>query len=50
MEALLAGVRPSDGEAFGAAVALTGVMVVAGTLVPVLRALKINPIRAIRSE
>ncbi len=50
MAALLAGVRPSDGEAFGAAVALTALMVVAGTLVPTLRALRIDPIRAIRSE
>jgi predicted permease len=50
MEALLAGVRPSDGEAFGAAVALTAVMLVAGTLVPTLRALRIDPIAAIRSE
>jgi len=50
MEALLAGVRPSDAEALGAAVALTAVMLVAGTLVPVLRALRINPIAAIRSE
>ncbi len=50
MEALLAGVRPSDGEAFGAALALTAVMVAAGTLVPALRALRIDPIRAIRSE
>jgi putative ABC transport system permease protein len=50
LEALLAGVRPSDGQAFAAAVALTAVMLVAGTLVPVLRALRIDPIRAIRSE
>jgi len=50
MEALLAGVRPSDGEAFGAAVALTAVMLVAGTLVPTFRALRIDPISAIRSD
>jgi putative ABC transport system permease protein len=50
MEALLAGVRPSDAEAFGAAIALTAVMLVAGTLVPTVRALRIDPISAIRSE
>ena len=50
MEALLAGVRPSDGEAFGAAVALTALMLVAGTLVPTFRALRIDPISAIRSD
>jgi predicted lysophospholipase L1 biosynthesis ABC-type transport system permease subunit len=50
MEALLAGVRPNDPEAFGAAVALTAVMLVAGTLVPTMRALRIDPISAIRSE
>jgi predicted permease len=50
MQALLAGVRPSDGEAFGAAVALTAVMLVVGTLVPALRALRIDPVSVIRSE
>ena len=50
MEALLAGVRPGDGEAFGAAVALTVVMLFVGTLLPTLRALKVDPIRAIRAE
>ena len=50
MEALLAGVRPGDAQAFGTAVALTAVMLVAGTLVPLVRALGIDPIRAIRSD
>jgi ABC-type antimicrobial peptide transport system permease subunit len=50
MEALLAGIKPGDGEAFGAAVVLTAVMLVAGTLVPALRAVRIDPISAIRSE
>ncbi len=50
MEALLAGVRPHDIEAFGAAVVLTAVMLVVGTLAPTIRALKIDPITAIRSE
>ena len=50
MEALLAGIKPSDGEAFGAAVALTAVMLVAGALVPTRRALRVDPNSAIRSE
>src|SRR5262249_45670973 len=50
MEALLAGVRPGDGEAFGAAVALTAVMIVAGTLVPTLHALRIDRTGGIRPE
>ena len=50
MQALLAGVKPNDGQAFGAAVALTAVMLFVGTLVPTFRALKIDPISAIRAE
>jgi putative ABC transport system permease protein len=50
MSALLAGVPPSDGQAFGAAVALVFVMLVAGTLLPTVRALRVDPISAIRSE
>jgi predicted lysophospholipase L1 biosynthesis ABC-type transport system permease subunit len=50
MEALLAGVTPHDVEAFGAAVALTAVMLLVGTLMPTVRALRIDPITAIRTE
>jgi predicted permease len=50
MQALLAGVKPGDVEAFGGAIVLTGVMVAVGTLVPTLRALRIDPIVAMRSE
>jgi len=50
MEALLAGVKPHDFEAFGAAVALTAVMLIVGTLVPTVRALRIDPISAIRCD
>jgi len=50
MEALLAGVRPDDAQAYGAAVALVGLMLLAGTLRPALRALRVDPIAAIRSE
>jgi predicted permease len=50
MEALLAGVKPFDGPTFAAAVALSAVMAIAGSLVPALRALRVDPIAAIRAE
>ena len=50
MEALLAGVRPADGATFATAVALATIMTVAGTLMPTLRALRVDPIMAIRTE
>jgi hypothetical protein len=50
MEALLAGVRPADGVTFATAVALATIMTVAGTLMPTLRALRVDPIMAIRTE
>ncbi len=50
MEALLAGVRPGDIGAFGAAVGLVVLMIIIGATMPTLRALRIDPIRAIRTE
>jgi putative ABC transport system permease protein len=50
MEALLAGVQPADVQTFVGAVGLVIVMVLVGTLAPTLRALRVNPITAIRSE
>jgi ABC-type antimicrobial peptide transport system permease subunit len=50
MEALLAGVRPGDAETFAAAVALVVVMLVIGTVAPAVRALRIDPVDAIRTE
>jgi predicted permease len=50
LEALLAGLTPTDPGIFAAAVGLVVVMLAAGTLVPTLRALRIDPIRAIRAE
>jgi putative ABC transport system permease protein len=50
MEALLAGVKPTDGPTLAAAVALSLVMTIAGSLVPTLRALRVDPITALRSE
>jgi ABC-type antimicrobial peptide transport system permease subunit len=50
MEALLAGVKPADAPTLAAAVALSILMTVAGSLAPTIRALRIDPIAALRSE
>ncbi len=50
MEALLAGVKPTDGVTFLSATGLCLVMTVAGSLLPALRALWIDPVRAIRAQ
>jgi len=50
MEALLAGIKPDDVETFGAAIGLVAVMLVIGTTAPTIRALRVDPIRAIRTE
>ena len=50
MEALLVGVRPGDAATFLAVIALAGVMTIAGCLLPTLRALRVDPIAAIRIE
>ena len=50
MEALLAGVRPTDGVTLAAVIALSFLMTVLGTLVPTVRALRVDPITALRAE
>ncbi len=50
MEAALAGVRPADGLTLVAAVTLAFVMTLAGALLPTKRALRVDPIRALRAE
>ena len=50
LRTLLAGVAPLDVSTYTAAVGLTMVMAVAGTLLPTLRALRVDPIKAIRAE
>ena len=50
MEALLAGVRPSDAVTLAGAVALVVAMMFVGSVMPTLRALRVNPITAIRAE
>jgi putative ABC transport system permease protein len=50
MEALLAGVKPTDGLTLVSAVGLCVLMSVFGGLAPTLRALRVDPITALRSE
>jgi ABC-type antimicrobial peptide transport system permease subunit len=50
MEALLAGVKPADAPTLVGTVLLALVMTVVGGLVPTLRALRVDPITALRAE
>jgi predicted permease len=50
MEALLAGVKPADAATLASAVTLVVVMMILGSVMPTLRALRVNPITAIRTE
>ena len=50
LEALLAGVRPADLATYAAAAALSVGMAAAGTLLPILRALRVDPVQSIRAE
>ena len=50
IEALLAGVRPADVPTFIAAMILAFVMTVSGSLLPALRAIRVNPMTVIRME
>jgi len=50
MESLLAGVQPGDAATYLAAAGLCLVMTIGGSLVPTVRALRIDPVRAIRGS
>lgn len=50
MAALLAGVQPGDAWTFVTAIGLCGLMTLLGSLVPALRAVRVDPIAVIRSE
>lgn len=50
MEALLAGVKPGDVTTFAAAIGLSAAMMIVGSLVPALRAVRADPITALRAE
>jgi putative ABC transport system permease protein len=50
LQSLLIGVTPADTATFATVIGLTLLMTLAGTLLPTLRALRIDPISAIRAE
>jgi predicted permease len=50
MRVLLAGVNPADAPTFAAALALCALMALTGSLIPALRAIRIDPASAIRVE
>ena len=50
LQSLLIGVTPADMPTYAGAIALAAVMALVGTVLPTLRAVRIDPIRAIRSE
>ena len=50
LQSLLIGVTPADTVTFATVIGLTLLMTLAGTLLPTLRALRIDPITAIRAE
>ena len=50
MEALLAGVKPADTTTMAAAIGLAIVMATAGSVLPTARALRVDPITALRTE
>jgi ABC-type antimicrobial peptide transport system permease subunit len=50
MSALLAGVSPADAATFLSAIALSVLMALVGSLLPALRAVRVDPMTVIRSE
>ncbi len=50
MQALLAGVSPADGATFAAAVGLSVTTALLGSLLPALRAVRVDPMTVIRAE
>jgi len=50
LQSLLIGVTPADVPTFATVIGLTLLMTLAGTLLPTLRALRVDPIKAIRAE
>lgn len=50
MQALLAGVPPGDAATFAVAITLSLLMTLTGSALPAIRALRVDPVSAIRSE
>ena len=50
LESLLAGLKPNDVDAFSAGILLSLVMTIAGSFLPAMRAVRVDPATALRSE
>ena len=50
MESMLAGVSPADSTSFASAIILALVMTLIGSIVPALRAMRVDPLIAMRAE
>jgi len=50
MQSVLAGVKPADPPTFIAGICLAALMTFAGSLLPALRAIRVDPIAVIRNE
>lgn len=50
LRSLLAGLKPNDADAFSAGIVLSLVMTVAGSFLPAMRAIRVDPATALRAE
>jgi predicted permease len=50
LQSLLAGLKPNDVDAFSAGILLSLVMTIAGSFLPAIRAVRVDPATALRSE
>jgi ABC-type lipoprotein release transport system permease subunit len=50
LRSLLAGLKPNDLDAFSAGILLSLVMTIAGSFLPAMRAIRVDPATALRSE
>jgi hypothetical protein len=50
MQSLLAGLDPGDAATFATAMALAVILTLAGSLIPTVRAVRVDPAVAVRAE
>jgi putative ABC transport system permease protein len=50
LQSLLAGISPTDATAFAAAIGMAMLVAIAGSLIPALRAIRVDPIEVMRAE